>query len=370
MKGMFENIKRWCYGGQDRAFFAAQQQAIHAYNCKMMSGLFPLMTVILACYLALSVTLPSLSQYAPVYLTYFIVLILLLVFFEIKGRRSIFFTKLLIGLFSVLIYSFVTLIGTVFGHDTPAVMFIVFLLTIPMLIIAPVHHTYAFLSAALAVFSIAAVRFKILPYAQMDMIHGITCLVLGFFLSQRVLESRISLLASNEQLSRLSKYDALTEIPNRRGLDEYLQRVYPACEALTLAMIDVDNFKGYNDTLGHQSGDAALKAVAKTIQRYTAESDYFAARFGGEEFVLIGTGPSAANLETLLETIRADICSQKVLCQSHSVDCLTVSIGFARKKSGEEFSDLFKRADDALYLAKGAGKNCVRTCPDSPPPQG
>lgn len=367
MRGMLEKIKSWCYGGQNRAFFVAQQQAIHAYNCKMMSGLFPLMTVILACYLTLSVTLPSLSPYTPVYLAYFIVLLLMSVFFEMKGRRGIFCTKLLIGLFFVLIYSFVTLIGTVFGPDTPAVMFIVFLLTMPMLIIAPVHHTYVFLSAALAVFSIDAAHFKAPIYAQMDMIHGLTCLVLGFFLSQRVLESRISLLASNEQLNRLSKYDALTELPNRRGLNEFVQQVYPACEGLTLAMIDVDNFKGYNDTLGHQSGDAALKAVAKTIQRHTAESGCFSARFGGEEFVLIGTGCSAADLETLLEMIRADICSQKVSCQSQSVDSLTVSIGFARKKPGEEFKDLFKRADDALYLAKGAGKNCVRAYPDSPP---
>jgi len=366
MKGMFENIRRWCYGGQDRAFFAAQQQAIHAYNCKMVGGLFPLMTVILACYLALSATLPSLSQYIPVYLAYFIVLLLMLVLFEIRGRWSISCTRFVIRLFFVLIYSFVTLIGTVFGPDTPAVMFIVFLLTMPILIIAPVHHTFALLSAALAVFSIAAVRFKIPLYAQMDVIHGITCLILGFFLSQRVLESRISLLASNEQLNRLSKYDALTELPNRRGLDEFLQQVYPACETLALAMIDVDNFKGYNDTLGHQSGDTALQAVAKTIQRHTAESGYFAARFGGEEFVLIGTGRSAANLETLLETIRTDICSQKILHQNHSVDRLTVSIGFAQKKPGEEFSALFKRADDALYLAKDAGKNCVRACPDSP----
>jgi len=367
MKGMLENIKRWCYGGQDRAFFAAQQQAIHAYNCKMMSGLLSLSIIILACYLALSVASPSLFQYIPVYLAYFFVLALMLVFFEITKRRSIFYTNLLIGLFYVLIYSFVTLIGTVFGPDTPAVMFIVFLLTMPMLVIAPVHHTYALLSAALAAFSIAAIRFKIPLYAQMDMIHGVTCLVLGFFLSQRVLESRISLLASNEHLNRLSKYDALTELPNRRGLDEFVQQAYPACQTLTLAMIDVDNFKEYNDTLGHQCGDAALTAVAKTIHQHTAESGYFAARFGGEEFVLIGTGYSAAKLETLLETIRADICSQKVLCQSHSVDCLTVSIGFARKKPGEEFKDLFKRADDALYLAKGAGKNCVRACPDSPP---
>lgn len=366
MKGMSENIKKWCYGGQDRAFFAAQQQAIHIYNSRMMSGLLPLMTVILACYVALSLTMPSYSQYTFVYLVYFFLLALMLVFFEIKGRRSVFCTKFLVGLFFVLIYSFVTLIGTVLGPDTPAVMFIVFLLTMPILIIAPIHQTYAFLSAALAAFSITAVHYKIPLYAQMDIIHGITCLILGFFLSQRVLESRISLLASNEQLNRLSKYDALTEIPNRRGLDEYLQHVYPACEAVTLAMIDVDNFKEYNDTLGHQSGDAALKIVAKTIQRHTVESGCFAARFGGEEFVLIGTGRSAAELETLLETIRADICSQKVFCQTQSVDCLTVSIGFARKKPGEEFGDLFKRADDALYLAKGAGKNCVKACPGPP----
>ena len=133
MKGMLENLKRWCYGGQDRTFFAAQQQAIHAYNCKMINGLLPLMTVILACYLVLSVAMPSLSPYSPVYLVYFIILILMSVFFEIKGRRSISCTRFLIWLFFVLIYSFVTLIGTAFGPDTPAVMFIVFLLTMEKL---------------------------------------------------------------------------------------------------------------------------------------------------------------------------------------------------------------------------------------------
>jgi predicted signal transduction protein with EAL and GGDEF domain len=290
MKGMSKNIKKWCYGGQSPAFFAAQQQAIHAYNSRIMSGLLPLMTVILACYLALSMVVPPLSQCTPVYLSYFIALALMLVFFKVKGRQTIFCTKFVIGLVYALIYSFVTLIGTISKPDTSAVMFSVFLLTAPMLVIAPIHHIYAFLSAALAVFSIIAVRVKTPPYPQMDIINGITCLILGFFLSQRVLESRISLLATNEQLDKLSKFDTLTEISNRRGLDEYLRQVYSSCETMSLAMIDIDNFKKYNDTFGHPCGDAALKNVAKTLQRYAAESGCFVARFGGEEFVLIDAG--------------------------------------------------------------------------------
>lgn len=367
MKDMGKKIIKWCYGGQDRAFFAAQQQAIHAYNSRIMSGLLPLMTAILACFLLLSMVVPSLSQCIPVYLFYFIALAIMLVFFKAKGCRNIFCTKFVIGLFFVLIYSFVTLIGTVSMPDTTAVMFIVYLLTAPMLMIAPVHHIYPFLSAALAVFSIIAVRVKTPPNPQIDIFNGITCLVLGFFMSQRILESRISLLATNEQLDRLSKYDALTEISNRRGLDEYLRRVYPSCETMALAMIDIDNFKEYNDTHGHPCGDAALKAVAKDIQQRAAKYGLFAARFGGEEFVLIGTGCAASGLEAQAETIREDICKQEVFCQSLPAGRLTVSIGFARKKPGEEFGDLLKRADDALYCAKGAGKNCVKACPASSP---
>ncbi len=188
-------------------------------------------------------------------------------------------------------------------------------------------------------------------------------------------QSQQQLLEANLELRRLTHSDGLTGLSNRRYLDEYLaaewRRGTRERSELSLLMIDVDNFKLYNDTYGHVSGDSVLKQVATTIERCLRQSGDLAARFGGEEFAVVmpGTSPGAARL--LGEKIRLAVAALRLQhAQSSTGGYVTISIGGASivPASGLPTTSLIEAADRALYRAKHDGKNRVEidTSPASP----
>ncbi len=168
-----------------------------------------------------------------------------------------------------------------------------------------------------------------------------------------------------EQVRRDAMTDALTNLANRKAFDEELDR---ACAAagdkapLTLAVLDIDHFKKFNDTWGHQTGDQVLRYVASVLGR-TLRSPRVAARYGGEEFTLLFPGETARMVETVLNTIREEIASRSLRRRSTNDDlgAVTVSIGLAQKLPGDTAVALMGRADEALYASKHAGRNRV-TC--------
>lgn len=179
-------------------------------------------------------------------------------------------------------------------------------------------------------------------------------------------QSQQQLLEANLELRRLTHSDGLTGLSNRRYLDEYLaaewRRGARERSELSLLMIDVDNFKLYNDTYGHVSGDGVLRQVAATIERCLAQSGDFAARFGGEEFAVVmpATTPGAARL--LGEKICLAVEALR-LEHTHSSTgrYVTISIGGASivPAPGVPATFLIEAADRALYRAKHGGKNRV-----------
>ncbi|AOI59734.1 diguanylate cyclase [Burkholderia diffusa] len=185
-------------------------------------------------------------------------------------------------------------------------------------------------------------------------------------------QSQQQLLEANLELRRLTHSDGLTGLSNRRYLDEYLaaewRRGTRERSELSLLMIDVDNFKLYNDTYGHVSGDSVLKQVAATIERSLGQAGDLAARFGGEEFAVVmpATSPGAARL--LGEKIRLAVESLR-LEHAHSSTgrYVTISIGGASivPAAGVPTTSLIEAADRALYRAKHDGKNRVEI--DAPP---
>ncbi len=354
---MSKKLQRWFYGGQSPAFFRRQASAIHDYNVHVLSGLLVLLTAILGAYFVLSVTLSSIGEYTATYRLYLILMVALSVSFYFWGRKSIWATNLYILLFTVIAYCFMCMIGTAFHPDAPAVMFIVFLLTMPMLLILPTHITYLALTPMVLLFSLLAYQVKLPEYAFMDTVHSITCLFLGFFLSHRVMESRMSLLAANDRLSKLSRVDALTKLPNRLALMEFVQQHDGMMT--TVAMVDVDDFKHFNDTYGHPQGDVALRAVADTLRR-AVEPGCFAARYGGEEFLFIDTVHTPEQTQRRLEKMRSELYAQNIPNDNSEAGRLTLSIGCAARRPHDTFDLQLQRADDALYQAKGCGKNCVR----------
>jgi two-component system, chemotaxis family, response regulator WspR len=178
-------------------------------------------------------------------------------------------------------------------------------------------------------------------------------------------ENQQQLMQMNETLRRSSDVDGLTGLSNRRNLDAYLEsewrRAVRDREDFSILMIDVDNFKLYNDTYGHLAGDEVLKQVAKVMQECAHRPADLAARYGGEEFAMVLPSTLPAGAQRVAERICANVRGLSITSDTSAGLCVTVSIGgaTAMPSRGESYKPLLDAADAALYEAKRAGKNRV-----------
>ena len=172
---------------------------------------------------------------------------------------------------------------------------------------------------------------------------------------------------SNERLSHLAEIDALTGIANRRSMDGYLETEWKRhCRyrhPLSLLFIDVDYFKQYNDTYGHEAGDRCLARVASLLTAHAQRAGELVARFGGEEFAVILPETDADHALAMAETIRSAVEDERIVHAGSGIgDFLTVSIGISTvvPEQNRRLDELRITADRALYQAKAAGRNCIR----------
>lgn len=172
---------------------------------------------------------------------------------------------------------------------------------------------------------------------------------------------------ANGKLMRLSVLDGLTQIPNRRRFDEHLEfewhRQVREKGPISLILCDIDFFKIYNDTYGHQAGDECLKQVAKAIHSCVLRPCDLAARYGGEEFgvILPDTGSDGSGI--VAEKIRQSVLGLDIAHKNSKVTpWVTLSLGVATLepgKKGHTMDALMESADKALYEAKAQGRNRV-----------
>ncbi|MFJ7313878.1 diguanylate cyclase [Pseudomonas sp. NPDC098747] len=164
-----------------------------------------------------------------------------------------------------------------------------------------------------------------------------------------------------EEQRQKALIDPLTSLPNRAAWSERLEHEIKQWQqhgnTLSLAMLDLDHFKRINDNYGHLAGDKVLKIIATVLRKRLRGSD-FIARFGGEEFVLLMPATPPAVGAKLLETLRAAIEACPFHFKGERVT-ITISMGLASFKTGEHSDLVLKRADQALYRAKNAGRNRV-----------
>lgn len=179
-------------------------------------------------------------------------------------------------------------------------------------------------------------------------------------------ESQQKLIEVNLVLERLSHVDGLTGLSNRRYLDEFLDAGWRSAireqTEFAVLMIDVDDFKKYNDTYGHLAGDEVLKQVAGAVRQCLHRPADLAARFGGEEFVVVLPGTTLKGIQIMGERICRSVEGLRVEHSAASAGpVVTVSIGGATSMPtrGSVATDLLAAADEALYEAKRAGKNCA-----------
>lgn len=158
--------------------------------------------------------------------------------------------------------------------------------------------------------------------------------------------------------------EPLTGLANRRAFSESLADSMAAATEqktpLCLLMLDIDHFKSFNDTYGHQLGDEVIRLVAGCMSAKTKENDT-AARYGGEEFAVVLPGASLQDAEAVAEQIRLTVAGQKIVRKAsrQTLGSVTLSIGVAQYRPEDSDEDLIERADAALYAAKHAGRKCV-----------
>jgi len=188
--------------------------------------------------------------------------------------------------------------------------------------------------------------------------------LLGAF--QDITEKKTTLLEMhrlNEQLTRLSTTDALTEVGNRRMFDQTLKTEWARAsrrgEPLGLLMIDIDHFKEYNDHYGHPAGDACLRQVARMVGQSMRRGGELVARYGGEEFALLLPGADLDDTRRAAERCAQIVADAKIEHRASATSAwLTISIGAASQIAvpGTDGSGLVETADAALYRAKRCGR--------------
>ncbi|MDA9478878.1 diguanylate cyclase [Bradyrhizobium sp. CCBAU 65884] len=182
--------------------------------------------------------------------------------------------------------------------------------------------------------------------------------VLRDITKRKELEDELS--EANLRLSRLATTDGLTRLANRRHFDIFMRAAYAEHAVLAALLIDIDHFKGFNDALGHQAGDACLQRIAQVIDSSTTGTSGLSARYGGEEFAVVLPGVSEEQALVVANALRLMVRQLGIQHPRASRGHVTVSIGVAAKTATtiDEVA-LIRDADIALYNAKELGRNCA-----------
>lgn len=179
-------------------------------------------------------------------------------------------------------------------------------------------------------------------------------------------QTEAALQKANQQLQQLATLDGLTQIANRRRLDAWIDNQWRNLtrkkEPLSVIMGDIDYFKRYNDTYGHQAGDDCLKRIAETLAQAARRSSDLVARYGGEEFIVALPNTEMAGAEMVARDIQDQVARLKIAHADSPVSkYVTLSMGIATTipTATTTPSELIKQADQALYDAKKKGRNRI-----------
>jgi len=195
----------------------------------------------------------------------------------------------------------------------------------------------------------------------------ITAMERIYVMRQKLQVAQKSLVSANKELEHLAMYDQLTGLANRRNFDETLERQFGLAKRnkkpISVIICDIDFFKIYNDTYGHQQGDDCLAIVASVIGEVPDRPTDKACRYGGEEFTVILPETNLEGALLIAEKLRQAIFDRNLKHEGSTVAaCVTLSLGLATYTGQFQSQDeLLKAADEALYRAKDHGRNRVES---------
>lgn len=178
------------------------------------------------------------------------------------------------------------------------------------------------------------------------------------------IKNYLNLKIKNDMLEKLSMYDGLTNIRNRRFFDETFEKTFSEIKrdkkSLAVLMIDIDFFKPYNDNYGHGQGDETLRKVAKALEKTIKRASDFVARYGGEEFVILLKDINKDGVEAVANNLLNAVRELKITHEFSKIEnYVTISIGASFYNSNSDITklELLLKADETLYSVKNSGRN-------------
>ena len=262
--------------------------------------------------------------------------------------------------------AFAVILSTRASHSKfPAVTFTCLQAIMPMLILDRTYHVTSFFIFTFFIHSICSYFCKPETLFISDLINGGTFTIAGIVLGDVLRKVQVSNLDANRNLTIQRNTDALTGLLNRRVLFEQLAAAAgPLAEKPVTGafMIDIDFFKKYNDTFGHQAGDECLRKLGSCFSEFGKANGFTFYRYGGEEFIALSSSIDPDDVAGKAEELRTAAKNLNIAYPEQPSGHMTMSIGYAgfADSSSMPYEEMIRHADTALYKAKAAGHDCVQ----------
>ncbi len=288
-------------------------------------------------------------------------IILLFILFFVKKARSI--AYIYITFFILISYSIIT--SAFISPNYTCVTILIFLFQFPILYLDKGWRIYLAVFLSSVIYLIVISHFKtpiLIPDEIINVaIFGILGCIIGTFTRKAQFEN----FDLKRSLEKYAYIDQLTDLPNRRSFFNLIaSSERENCEKpiTALAMIDIDHFKDYNDTHGHQSGDECLKKLGECCRNFRKTYKITFFRYGGEEFIAVSSEYESKRFMELCELFRQSIEKLEVtnLDGSHSGITVSMGIAFLPCLEDRKYEKLITKADNALYSAKEKGRNTIK----------
>ncbi|WP_391119879.1 diguanylate cyclase [Psychrobacillus sp. L3] len=274
------------------------------------------------------------------------------------GPFATIISAIIIGLFRILLYGYST--NTLITGGNTLIVGLVIGISIwkkPMSFHnAPYYFTYTIIQTSIVIFYLHHWSFS----SIITILGFILYSIVSFSIVFVVLKQLSNLFNKIHQIEEMSETDYLTGLYNNRKFQEYAQNLLKTNDSFSLILLDIDHFKIVNDTYGHPIGDEVLKELAFRIKDSTNSQGGIVSRNGGEEFSVLLSNIAADKSIEIAETIRQAIERRPFQVSTGEQLTITISVGVSSyPENGHAIMELYKLADEALYIAKSSGRNKV-----------
>ncbi|MEG1902101.1 MAG: GGDEF domain-containing protein [Clostridium sp.] len=353
-----------------RTMIQNNRQAINTSNVNLVRQLSFFMFIILACVALISLFAPGWKEFTALYIASALLNGAFFLLFRFGACKSS--NRLLpeIYLYFAVLFMVAIYHGTYkMSQGGSSVTFIAFLLIFPIIMLDKRWHVNLFVAFTGMMFCI--VSFLVLPNApaQDNMTNTVVYGFVGTFIGNKMFQIRLHSMENQRLLVIQRDIDALTLLPNRRKMFEMMDAtdgIGSFDSATGIMILDVDYFKRYNDTLGHQEGDECLRRLGACFAAFASDFNLEIFRFGGEEFLTLGNHYGNKTLKQLSEDLVKKVSDLQIPFAASPFGVVTISVGYAETESckAKGYEELISCADMALYYAKEQGRNiayCYRS---------